>query len=249
MIRNGDAVEVVGAAAIRAALVDMQESSVRRNPQGTHALVDDQQERIRITNAASIVLVNGSKFMYTSVTFTNKNTNKLFTFSGQRTVSARVGGAVMPIWSQSGTQTFADTAYSKTAVWDDFSVSTGCHFTSSNSTDHAVEWPWGLFVPPGLKQTATDHSGGSNEINRNCAPVAPPPAPPPPSGPLCDDPDGSGCSGGGTTGSPAYGVGGGAKEVGRGGGYKTVCDVTDWYENGVFIETTIDRCWTEPIYR
>jgi hypothetical protein len=37
--------------------------------------------------------------------------------------------------------------------------------------------------------------------------------------------------------------------MGRTGGLKTVCLVTDWYENGVYIETTIDRCWSEPIYR
>lgn len=121
-------------------------------------------------------------------------------------------------------------------------MSQGCHFLASNTTAHRVIWPWGFIVPGFVTERANTNTGGTNEIRRPCAPP-----PPPPSDPYCDDPSGDGCSSTGTATGPQSG-GVVTREMGRSGGYKTVCYVTDWFENGVYVETTIDRCWTEPIY-
>jgi len=249
VVANGETRDLVGAAAVRDFLstaIASGSSNIDPANRLTYGMVDDQQDHIRITNAASLVLVNGSTFEFTSVTFTNKGTLKQFTFSGERTVNASVAGGLVRLWRESGTQTFTDTAFSKTAVWNSFSVSAGCHFVATNSTDHGVAWPWGFIVPGFLVKRPTARTAGTNEILRNCEPLAPTTSPP--TGPACDDPSGSGCVGSGATGVGSYGVGGEKREIGRGGGYRTLCDVTDWYENGVYVETTLDRCWTEPIY-
>lgn len=239
--------EVVGPLAIRDALVSSMQRShlgddVTSGKFSTFNVPMDGEKSLYITGVGSFVLASPTKFQFTSVTYINKNTNAQFTFNSDRTVYAISGGASIPIWSASGTQVRSDINGNSAVAWPDFNLSGGCQFSASNSTGHSVAWPWGFVVPGVIVEHASDRSGGSNAVSRSCAPSTPPP-----SEPLCEE-NVAGCPTGGSGGSGRTTGGAVVREIGRSGGYKTVCYVTDWYENGVYVETTIDRCWTEPIY-
>lgn len=245
---NGVEREVVGPLAIRDAVVSSMQRARQSDAVGsgkfsTFNVPMNGDKSLYITGVASFVLASPTKFQFTSVTYINQKTNAQYTFNSDRTVNAISGGASMPIWSESGTQVRSDINGNSAVAWPDFYLSGGCQFSASNSTGHSVVWPWGFVVPGGIIERASDRSGGSNSVSRSCAPSTPPP----PSEPLCEE-NVSGCPTGESGGSGRTTGGAVVREIGRSGGYKTVCYVTDWYENGVYVETTIDRCWSEPIY-
>ncbi|MBK8060877.1 MAG: hypothetical protein IPK33_24210 [Gemmatimonadetes bacterium] len=233
---------VVGALAIRNALRETAVPISNVSDRGTFAIPYEDQDTLRIAAAASLVLMYDSRFGFKSYTRINQLTSARFQFDMTRTISSRN----VTVSSESGSQVVSRTGGDASVTWPDFIISSGCEFMATLSTTHHITWPWGTIVPSWRLRRVTTTTGGTGTIVRDCD-GAPPPPPTP--GTLCDDPTGAGCNvpaGGGIGGI----TGGfhGQREVGRSGGYKTVCDVTDWYENGVYIETTIDRCWTEVIY-
>lgn len=239
--------EVVGPLAIRDALVSSMQRSrhadAARDGKFSTFSVPLDDKKLYITGVASFVLASPAKFQFTSVTYINQTTNAQYTFNSDRAVYAISSGASTQIWSESGTQVRSDINGNSAVAWPDFNLSGGCQFSASNTTGHSVAWPWGFVVSGVSIERASARSGGSNAISRSCGPSTPPP----PSESLCEE-NISGCPTGGSGGTGRTTGGAVAQEIGRSGGYKTVCYVTDWYENGVYVETTVDRCWTEPIY-
>lgn len=237
--------------------LDAIRRALRRTGQGHHVgaalgryesfgIPADEPDSLRMVRPMSIVLTEPSRFRFLSYTDINKLGAARFTFSGGRSVHALVGQAAMLVWSDQGTVTTTEADGDSSVEWPSFQISSGCKFSGSMNTRHEAVWPWGFLIPGFLPRHADPIStGGNGELQRDCSGAAVPPAPPPPES-QCIDPALAGCENGnggsGRSGATQQ------REVGRSGGSKTVCWVTDWYENGVFVETTYDACWTELIY-
>jgi len=237
----------VGAAAARDALaqaVALAAATPQQSPKHL-SVAADAADPFRIVLPMSVVTVGGDSIAFSTVTTINKDGIADYAHAGNRQVSVLTHGAVTPIWREHSTAWLRSTDRAGVTRWPTFHATSGCHFIGTLGSSHEVVWPGG--TAPGLISTrVVAASGASNELFRACYD----PAPTPPPNPYCDDPDAIDCGKGGSAGSqPPYSGGATTREVGRSGSNKTVCIVTDWYENGVYIETTFDRCWTEPIYR
>ncbi len=199
--------------------------------------------------AASAVLASAGSFRFSTITRINQTDPADYTHRATRAVSISSGGAQKPVWSASTSDTHTELGGVGTSTWPEYVVSAGCSLFATMQSDHTVVWPSLAYVPSGVRQTQRSSSNGAAPLSRACSGDAPSPPPAPaPSYPYCDDPDGAGCAGAGHGSNQPYSGGEVTREVGRSGGFKTVCYVTDWYENGRYIETTIDRCWSELIY-
>lgn len=229
-----------------AARIGDQQTTGSQTTSASSVPTDGESVPLRIHMPASFVIPYASKFMFTSVTLINQTTTARFRFSAKREASAFfAGGHGIKVLSDSAQKTTVETGGIGSVAWDDLVLSGGCRFGATINTVHDVDWPWTFVVPGGVMQSVRGQSVGANEMQRTCAPHTPPPAldenP-------CLDPDEPGCD----ASPPAVGVvrtGGGTArvEMARHQDRKTVCLVTDWYENGVYVETTIDGCWTEAI--
>lgn len=233
---------VIGALAIRNALRESALPASTGTDHGTFAIPYEDPDTLTIPAVASLVLTYDSRFGFKSYTRINQLTSARFQFDMTRTISSRN----VTVSTESGSQVVSRAGGDASVTWPDFIITSGCEFTAALSTTHHITWPWGTIVPSWKLRRVSMATGGTGTIVRDCE-GAPPPPPTP--GTMCDDPTGAGCNvpAGGGVGSVTGGFYG-QREVGRSGGYKTVCDVTDWYENGVYVETTIDRCWSEVIY-
>ncbi len=211
------------------------------------AIPADGTDSLRIVQPMSILLTEPSRFRFLSYTSINKQSMARFTFSGSRSVSAVFGGSSMPVWTDQGTRTASEADGDAFVEWPDFQLSSGCEFSATMSTRHQAMWPWGFIIPGFVPISAPEMStGASGSLKRDCSGApAPPPAPPEPASP-CLDPDLVGCEehGGGSGGSSNTVL----RELGRSIGSKVVCWVTDWYENGVYVDTTVHSCWIELIF-
>lgn len=133
-------------------------------------------------------------------------------------------------------------------AWDEFKATSGCSsFLGTLYTNNVVHWPANGYVPKAIVKTASDNAGGDALLRRTCTPPASPP--PTSTEPLCDDVVATNCPttnpGGATGGSGEYSGPPVPRDMGYTGKWKIVCEVTDWYVNGVFVETVVDRCWKE----
>ncbi|MEP7383749.1 MAG: hypothetical protein ABI910_18835 [Gemmatimonadota bacterium] len=199
--------------------------------------------------AASAVLASAETFRFSTITTINQTDPADYTHRATRAVSIASDGALKPVWSDIRSETRTEWGGVGTSTWPAFTASSGCVLLATMQSDHTVVWPSLAYVPSSVRQTQRSSSNGRAPLTRACSGDAPPPPPEPvPSYPYCDDPDGAGCAGAGHGSNGPYSGGTVTREVGRSGGFKTVCYVTDWYENGRYIETTIDRCWSEPFY-
>jgi hypothetical protein len=205
----------------------------------------------QLVSKGSLVTVASGRFDFSTFSIIDRSETAEFFHSGTQQVSLILAGVAQPLWSSTGTHVQRAPGGGGTTHWPSFTPSNGCHFAATLASQHRVLWPAGDYVPGFVSTTKSGTSGARNELRRSCTPPPPPPGPAPGSdSPICDDPSGAGCDDGGNgSGSRPYTGGSVEREMGRTGGLKTVCLVTDWYENGVYIETTIDRCWSEPIYR
>lgn len=208
---------------------------------------------LQISGVGSAVTVSSGRFDFATYTLINKPDVAEFTHTGTQQVSLVNGNVRVPIWSNTSTHVQQISGGMGRTQWPPFTPSNGCHFAALLTSQHKVVWPIGSSVPGFIASVRSSFSNGANELWRSCTTPPPPPGPAPaPDSPFCDDPSGAGCDtggGGGGGGTGPYSGGPVEREMGRVGGLKTVCLVTDWFENGVYIETTVDRCWSEPIYR
>jgi hypothetical protein len=252
---DGAQVALSGPAAMHAALVTAvtRESTPSLRDQsgpttfGSPIYAGDWQ----LVSKGSLVTVSNGRFDFSTFSVIDRSETAEFSHSGTQQVSLILDGAAQPLWSSTSTHVQRTSGGGVSTSWPSFTPSNGCHFAATLASQHRVLWPAGDYVPGFVSSTRSGTSGARNEIRRSCTPPPPPPGPAPgPGNPYCDDPAGAGCdSNGGGGGTGPYTGGAVEREMGRTGGLKTVCLVTDWYENGVYIETTIDRCWSEPIYR
>lgn len=199
--------------------------------------------------AFGVAKAEGSHFHFYSISVVNRM-DRVFHRMRATTKVLAVGenGAQTDVYSRDDSTSFYETGGIASHAWDEFVVTDGCSFMGSTSTSNAAHWPATGYVPSGIVDVASGSGGGTDTMWKSCSkPSTPPPAPP--SEPLCDDDTSATCEpprGGGT---PPYSGGPMNREVGHTARHKIICEVTDWYDhNGVFIETTINRCWTEPIW-
>lgn len=250
VVHEGREQELRGILAIRTAVRRAHQANAPDLASTGHesfAIPADDSDSLRIVFPMSILLTEPSRFRFLSYTSINKLGMARFSFSGSRTVLASSGHASTLVWTDQGTRTVTESDGDAVVEWPDFLISSGCDFLGTMNTRHDATWPWGFVIPgfvPRVAPFAT--TGASSPLHRDCSGDAAPPPPPPPSPSDCIDPALAGCEGGnggsGRSGATQQ------REVGRSGGSKTVCWVTDWYENGAYLETTIDYCWTELIY-
>jgi len=250
IVAGGRAHELTGIAAIRAALEKSRPVTASPSSGDGHqsfAIPANDDDSLKIVHPMSILLTEPSRFRFLSYTSINKTGTARFTFSGSRSVHAIVGSTASLVWTDQGTRTVQEADGDAFVEWPNFQLSSGCRFSATMNTRHESLWPWGFVIPGFVPVAAAPQAtGASGDLRRDCSGApAPPPAPSPPeSG--CLDPSLAGCEGG-SGGSGRSGASQ-AREVGRSGGSKTVCWVTDWYQDGVYLETTYNYCWTELIY-
>lgn len=154
---------------------------------------------------------------------------------GRRTVSVPNGGPMLYDERSSVEGVIPLEGGAFTAHWPNVAVGSGCSFTAGLGSVHTLWWQ----PSTGSRRTSTLNSVGSASINRPCNP--------PPStadGSKCDDPDLPGCEPdgtwtGGVGGRPAFASAVSAPAA------RWVCDVIDWYENGVYVGTEVIACWME----
>lgn len=196
----------------------------------------------------AVVKAEGSHFHFYSMSQVNRTDRVFHRMRGTNSVVA-VGenGAQQQVYSKTDSVSFHATGGFASHAWDEFVVTGGCSFLGTASANNEAHWPATGYVPQGVVEVASGSGGGSDTMWKSCSkPTSAPP--PPPSEPLCDDDTSATCETPGSGKAPPYSGGRMVREIGHTTRHKIWCEVTDWYENGVYIETTINYCWTEPIW-
>lgn len=179
----------------------------------------------------------------------NRTDQVLHSMVGARSVSALEDGyPAVELFRTTDSVSFYASGGIASYAWDEFKATSGCSFLGTLWTKNSARWPANGYVPSGIVTTVRDNAGGDARLTRTCTPPTTPP-PPTSSEPLCDDAVATNCPtpnpGGATGGSGEYSGPPVPRDMGYTGKWKIVCEVTDWYVNGVFVETVVDRCWKE----
>lgn len=215
----------------------------------TLGLLADMDSQLSI-RAYAIVQPYQNHLHFISTSVVNRTDQVFHSMVGTRSVAAlRPGYGAIELFRTTDSVGFSASGGIASHAWDEFKATGGCSYVGTLYTRNYAHWPNNGYVPKVIVSSARDQAGGTGDLIRTCTPPAGAP-PPSSSEPLCDDDLAGNCpsvSPGGATGGSGGEYAGPpvTRDMGYSGKWKLVCEVTDWYENGVFVETVVNRCWKE----
>lgn len=210
----------------------------------TFAIPFETEEPLSITGM-SLVWVDGNRMRFASITTANKPPPITFITTANRQMSmvSRTGSIGPTMWTRfDSVRVVSHPSSTYYHEWSSHTFTSGCNYAGSLMSGHRAYWPSN--APPGIFQVGAAASVGSAVTSFPCPVPTPPPPPIHDGDPLCDDD--SYCPPGNSGGGGYNGGEGRVLPTGYGGGIRTFCWVTDWYVNGVYVETVVDYCWSEP---